>query len=183
MSEIDAATAAALGWPKAKYAWVERERRWLCRAAPLDRVVRSETYTDLYVTGTQLRLREAIPSDGGPAMLRLGRKADVSPAVRLLTSIYLSPEEFRLLSSLPGRTLRKTRHHLGKIAGIDVSVDVFEGALSGLIMAEAEFEDMETMARYPTPDFAVREVTEDILYTGGMLASAGLPADFDGAGG
>ncbi|CAN5357099.1 CYTH domain-containing protein [soil metagenome] len=175
MAEIDQATAAALGWPKSKYAWVERERRWLCKAAPFDRVISAEAYKDLYVTGTQLRLREAVPLQGGPSMLRLGRKADVSPSVRLLTSIYLSPEEFRLLSSLPGSVLHKTRHSLGKIDGADVFVDVFEGSLSGLIMAEAEFEDAEAMEAYPMPDFAFREVTEDIRYTGGRLVTDGLP--------
>lgn len=179
MPEIDPATAAALGWPKSKYAWVERERRWLCRAVPLDHVVRSEVYEDLYVTGPQLRLRRATPTDGGPEMLRLGRKADVSPAVRLLTSIYLSPEEFRLLSSLPGRVLRKTRHSLGKIDGANVFVDVFEGALSGLIMAEAEFETVEAMEAWPMPDFAYREVTDDVRYTGGMLVTDGLPGEPD----
>ena len=178
MPEIDPARAAALGWPKAKYAWIERERRWLCKAVPFDRVVRSEAYTDLYVDGTQLRLRKAVPTDGGAAMLRLGRKADVNPAVRLLTSIYLSPEEYRLLSSLPGKVLRKTRHYLGKVDGADVSVDVFEGALSGLIMGEAEFETGEAMEAWPMPDFAYREVTDDIRYTGGRLVTDGLPDDF-----
>ena len=177
LSKIDQATAAALGWPKSKYAWVEHERRWLCRSVPTDRVLSSETYKDLYVEGTQLRLREAIPADGGAPMLRLGRKADVSSSVRLLTSIYLSAEEFRLLSSLPGRILRKTRHALGKIDGADVFVDVFDGPLSGLIMAEAEFDDAEAMGRYPTPDFAFREVTDDIRYTGGRLVRDGLPDD------
>ena len=47
MSEIDQATAATLGWPKSKYAWVERERRWLCRRVPFDRVVGAETFRDL----------------------------------------------------------------------------------------------------------------------------------------
>jgi CYTH domain-containing protein len=181
LSEIDQATAAALGWPKSKYAWVERERRWLCRSVPVERVVRSEVYNDLYVTGTQLRLREAVPDDGGAPMLRLGRKADVEPAVRLLTSIYLSPEEFRLLSSLPGRRLRKIRHALGKIDGADVFVDVFEGPLSGLIMAEAEFDTMEAMERFAMPDFAFREVTEDVRYTGGRLVADGLPDDHPGS--
>lgn len=182
MSEIDQATAAALGWPKAKYAWVERERRWLCRAVPLDRVVSAETYNDLYVEGSQLRLREALPVGGGASMLRLGRKADVSPSVRLLTSIYLSPHEYQLLSTLPGRTLRKTRHSLGKVDGADVFVDVFEGPLSGLIMAEAEFETAEAMARYAMPPYAFREVTDDIRYTGGRLATNGLPDDHPDVG-
>lgn len=175
MTDVDPAIAAALGWPKSKYAWVERERRWLCRSLPADLIVSSETFTDLYVEGSQLRLRQAIPVDGGPAMLRLGRKADVSPSVRLLTSIYLSPGEFQLLSRLPGRMLRKTRHALGRLGGADVFVDVFEGDLVGLIMAEAEFETSEAMAAYAMPEFAFQEVTEDIRYTGGRLAIDGLP--------
>lgn len=178
MAEIDQATAAALGWPKSKYAWVERERRWLCRQVPVEKVIDSETYKDLYVTGTQLRLREARPTKGGAAMLRLARKADVSSSVRLLTSIYLSPEEFRLLSVLPGKVLSKTRHSLGKIDGADVFVDVFDGPLSGLIMAEAEFEDMAAMESYPSPEFACREVTDDLGYTGARLVTHGLPSDF-----
>ena len=175
--DIDQATAAALGWPKLKYACVERERRWLCAAAPMDRVVCSETITDLYVTGTQLRLREATPLDGGATMRRLGRKADVDSHTRLLTSIYLSPEEFALLSTLPGRTLRKTRHHIGLVNGVEMSVDVFDGDLSGLIMAEAEFDDAASMAAYPSPDFTVRELTDDPRYTGGRLVAEGLPLD------
>jgi len=55
MSEIDQATAAALGWPKTKYAWVERERRWLCHDVPVERIIRREALNDLYVAGTQLR--------------------------------------------------------------------------------------------------------------------------------
>jgi CYTH domain-containing protein len=175
MDDVDPATAAALGWPKAKYAWVERERRWLCHSIPMERVIRSEAIVDLYITGTQLRLREAIPLNGGAAMRRLGRKADVSASVRLLTSIYLSLDEFALLSALPGRLLKKTRHHLGKVAGADVSVDCFEDGLTGLIMAEAEFEDSAAMSAYPMPDFAFLEVTEDIRYTGGELVQQGLP--------
>jgi CYTH domain-containing protein len=174
--EIDPETAAALGWPKAKYAWVERERRWICPEVPWARVVTTERITDLYVTGTRLRLREAIPQDGGAPLRRLGRKADVSPAVRLLTSIYLSPEEFALLSDLPGEILRKTRHRLAAVEGAaQICVDVFEGALEGLILAEAEFDDMATLAAFPAPDFALREVTEDVRYSGGELAAKGLP--------
>jgi len=175
MSDIDQATASALGWPKAKYAWVERERRWLCHLVPGELVQRSELLRDLYVTGTQLRLREATPLNGSSRMLRLGRKADVNPAVRLLTSIYLSAEEFRLLSSLPGETLLKTRHYLGNIGGADLSVDEFAGPLSGLIMAEAEFPDNAAMASYRMPTFAFREVTDDHRYTGGELVVRGIP--------
>ncbi len=179
MSDIDPRIAAALGWPKAKYAWIERERRWLCDAVPHGRVMRAEQLRDLYVTGTQLRLRQAVPVEGGEPQRRLGRKADVSASVRLLTSIYLSPEEYRLLAALPGRVLCKTRYYLGQVDGAEVSVDRFEGALSGLIMAEAEFESVGTMDVYRVPDFVGREVTEDVRFTGGELVQHGLPEGWD----
>jgi CYTH domain-containing protein len=178
--QIDPATAAALGFPKTKYAWVERERRWLCRDIPLDRVVEAEAITDLYVTGTRLRLREAIPRGGGPAMRRLTRKADVDARTRLLTSIYLSEAEFALLADLPGQRIHKLRHRLAAAGGIILSVDRFQGSLEGLILAEAEFESAETLAAFPMPDFAVREVTDDLRYSGGMLVAQGLPAGFAG---
>ena len=155
---------------------MERERRWLCDRLPLERVLRSEAITDLYVTGTRLRLREARPLAGGPTMRRLGRKADVDASTRLITSIYLTKGEFALLADLPGRTLRKVRHHLEPINGFDIAVDVFTGTLAGLIMAEAEFDTVEAMAAFPNPDFAIREVTDDTRYSGGALVADGLPS-------
>ena len=57
--DIDQQIATALGFPKRQYMSVERERRWLCREVPHERIVQTEAITDLYVTGTRLRLREA----------------------------------------------------------------------------------------------------------------------------
>src|SRR5216684_3735255 len=133
--DIDPQTAKALGFPKPAYTVVERERRWLCRDVPREKVVRSESITDLYVTGSRLRLREARPLDGGPAMLRLSRKADVDLATRLVTSIYLPEEEFAVLAaSLPGRRIKKLRYRLQSPSAVVLSVDAFQGELDGLIM-------------------------------------------------
>ena len=122
-----------------------------------------------------LRLREAVPADGGPPMRRLARKADVDAATRLITSLYLQPEEFALLRDLPGARLAKTRHHLTAIHGVAVSIDRFHGPLEGLLLAEAEFEDAEALKAFPDPDFAIREVTDDPRYGGGWLVRHGLP--------
>ena len=175
--QIDPEIAAALGFPKLKYAFVERERRWLCREVPVALIRRSERLTDLYVTGTRLRLREALPLDGGEPKRRLGRKADVDASTRLITSIYLTDAEFALLKGLPGRTLCKVRHQLGPVNGVEMSVDEFEGPLAGLVMAEAEFDSAEAMAAYPAPNFATREVTDDPRFCGGWLVENGLPPE------
>lgn len=173
--DIDPALARGLGFPKLKYAQVERERRWLCRTLPSERIVRADAITDLYLDGGGLRLREVRALDGGAVTRKLGRKGDVDPETRLVTSIYLSAAEFDLFAGLPGQRLRKVRHHLAPVGGVAYGVDVFEGELAGLILAETEFATAEALAACPGPDFAVREVTRDLRYAGGWLAAHGLP--------
>ena len=174
--DIDPSIAKALGFPKPAYTVVERERRWLCREVPRELIARTETIVDLYVTGAQLRLREARPLDGGPAMLRLSRKADVDARTRLITSIYLPEHEFAVLAAaLPGRRLRKIRHRLKAPPGVVLSADEFQGELLGLRMVEAEFDTTERMDSFAMPDFAIREVTDDPHFGGGHLVANGLP--------
>jgi CYTH domain-containing protein len=174
--DIDPNIAIALGFPKPHYTAVERERRWLCREVPRALIRQTLTVTDLYVTGTRLRLREMRPIDGGPALLRLTRKADVDAYTRLITSIYLPEEEFALLAALlSGDRLHKIRHRLQAPAGVVLSVDEFQGELSGLILAEAEFPTADELAAFPLPSFATREVTSEVQYTGAALATHGAP--------
>ena len=175
--DIDPALASLLGFPKPEYTAVERERRWLCSDVPREQVRQTLSVTDLYVRETRLRLRDMRPSDGGPPLLRLTRKADVDARTRLVTSIYLPESEFAMLDiALEGPRLTKTRHRLHAPAGVTLSVDEFHGALEGLILAEAEFQSDETLAAFSTPPFATREVTDDLDYTGGRLAYFGRPS-------
>jgi CYTH domain-containing protein len=176
--DIDQQIASALGFPKPEYISVERERRWLCREVPRELILQTEAITDLYVTGTQLRLREARPIGGGEPRLRLTRKADINPRTRLITSIYLPEEEFAVLAAvLPGVQIKKLRHRFRQFPDAAMGVDEFQGNLQGLIMAEAEFKTPELLAAFPIPNFAVREVTDDPRFTGGYLAKYGLPKD------
>jgi len=176
--DIDPSIAIALGFPKPHYTVVERERRWLCREVPRSLIRQTLTVTDLYVTGTRLRLREMRPIDGSPAMLRLTRKADVDAYTRLITSIYLPEEEFALLASvLPGERLQKIRHRLHAPPGVVLSVDEFQGELSGLILAEAEFPTAQELAAFPAPAFAAREVTSEVQYTGAELVKHNAQPD------
>ena len=173
---IDPSLARSLGFHKPEYTAVERERRWLCADVPRGQIRETFTVTDLYVRGTRLRLRDMRPSDGGPPLLRLSRKADVDARTRLITSIYLPEEEFAVLAvALVGPRLVKTRHRLHAPPGVTLSVDEFQGDLAGLILAEAEFQSEEALMAFATPAFAVREVTDDIEYTGGRLAHHGRP--------
>lgn len=175
---VDPKIAGQLGFPKPHYILVERERRWLCNQVPRQQVLQTEAITDLYVMGTRMRLREARPLNGDPAMLRLTRKGDVDIHTRLITSIYLPEEEFSVLaSSLTGRKLRKLRHRLQPISGFQVVVDEFQDELAGLIMAEVEFATQELLEAFQMPSYAIREVTDDIRFTGGHLVANGIPVE------
>lgn len=113
---------------------------------------------------------------GGPTIFRLTRKADVDAYTRLITTIYLAEEEFRLLFGLlPGKQIHKLRHRLPQASGIVTAIDEFEGDLSGLILAEAEFDSAEQLSIFPAPHFSVREITDDPRFTGAYLANHGLP--------
>lgn len=174
--DIDPTIAAGLGFLKARYTAVEHERRWLCREVPRALIRETVAVTDLYVTGTRLRLREMRPVSGGPVLRKLTRKGDVDACTRLITTIYLSEEEHAILAlALQGPRLTKIRHRLRSSPGATLSVDEFQGDLTGLVLAEVELGNAADLAAFPTPEFAVREVTSEPQYTGGALVCHGLP--------
>lgn len=176
LSGIDPALAASLGFLKPEYTAVERERRWLCEQVPREQVRETLAVTDLYVSGTRLRLREMRPSGGGQALLRLSRKADVDARARLITSIYLPEDEFAVLAAaLHGQRITKIRYRLHAPPGVVLSVDEFQGELAGLLLAEAEFQSDAALRAYSAPAFVIREVTDEPEYTGGWLAQHGRP--------
>jgi adenylate cyclase len=73
-----------------------------------------------------------------------------------------------------GRRLDKTRHDVPH-GGLVWEVDVFEGPLAGLVIAEVELPH----PGHPLdlPSWAGREVTEDPRYANAALASAAAPPE------
>ena len=62
--------------------------------------------------------------------------------------------------------LTKTRHSVPPFG-----IDVFDGVLSGLVMAEAEFNSAAEVSTSALSSFLVHEVSEDSRFTGGQLAT------------
>jgi CYTH domain-containing protein len=152
------------------YARIERERRFLLAEFPrAAEVVRVRHITDLYIDGTSLRLREQ-RDDGGPAVFKLTQKIPVPASGAqqgFITNMYLTQDEFRLLAQLPANRLSKTRHSVPPFG-----IDVFEGALEGLFLAEAEFDSAEEAGSLVLPPFIFRELSDDVRFTGGRLVRA-----------
>jgi CYTH domain-containing protein len=162
---------AALG--AGKYARVERERRYLLRELPpgLKLSDPHTQITDNYVTGTRLRLRKVRVPETNEWTLKLTQKhAPGAPdfSRTLVTNMYLSPYEYEVLSVFEGNELRKNRYPY-EHEGRRYSVDVFLGALRGLVLAETEFETDAEMDSLPAPPFAALDVTREETFTGARL--------------
>ena len=159
----------AAGDTSRKYARVERERRFLLAKGPdLDEAVRTVRLVDRYFLGTRVRLRQALQTSASGALVvyKLTQKvpvADGGPG--LITTMYLSEQECAAFAAVPANELRKTRYSIPPFG-----VDVFEGALEGLTMAEVEFASDAEMRDFVAPA-AVAEVTCDERFTGGRLAA------------
>jgi CYTH domain-containing protein len=80
----------------------------------------------------------------------------------------------RLWPLTEGRRLHKRRHVIphGEVA---IELDVYEGNLEGLRVAEVEFPSEDEAGRFEPPEWIGREVTGDERYLNETLATRGLP--------
>jgi CYTH domain-containing protein len=157
------------GVVEGKYARVERERRFLLtQPPPVAAVVRFVHITDRYLTGTRLRLRRMHHADTGAHEYKFTQKIPADqpgPTQGLITNTYLDQDEYDLLATLPALVLSKTR-----LSVPPMGIDVFDGPLAGLVLAEAEFTTDTEAAGFVPPSYCLAEVTTDPRFTGGRLA-------------
>jgi len=154
-----------------KYTLIERERRFLVSELPPDDPWATRRITDLYISGTRIRLRHSegmvqgqaevvrkltqkIPEHGGPP----GHQG-------LITTMYLDESEYDQFAKLPGHVLTKTR-----LSFPPMGLDVFDQPHDGLLIAEIEFPDDDSMATFEPPAWCGHEVTGDPQYRGSHLA-------------
>lgn len=150
-----------------KYAHWVAERRFLVdpKTMPAD-LGAARRIEDLYIDGGRLRLRAITEVSSGETSFKLAKKyAPDNPLIGPMTNLYLNADEYEVLNVLPGKRLTKRRHKVGGFC-----VDVFEGALDGLVTAECEATNRMAAMRVEVPAWCVREVTSDPAYTGWQLA-------------
>ncbi len=157
----------------AKYAYVERERRW--RVDPSRRPATDAhphvLIEDRYIDGTRLRLRRMTDPASGRVALKLTKKYDAAdPLARPIVTAYLDAAEYDVFARLAAAPLVKQR-----FAVDGFSLDVFGGALAGLELVEIEAGGAALLADICPPVWAGDEVSHDPRYGGGALATAGRP--------
>ena len=171
----NAATEAA----NPKYAFVERERRWLIDPArrPSLEGLREMLIEDRYLTGTRCRLRRVTEVATGETTAKLTRKYDApDPLARPIVTAYLDDAEHALFATLPALALTKRRSAV-VLDGVTWSVDRYEGALAGLETAEIEWPDDTGLRALIAPPWFGRDVSADPRYQGASLARYGIPEE------
>ena len=159
---------------ESKYARVERERRYLLQDLPegLTRPDPHVQITDNYITGTRLRLRKIREPRTNKWTVKLTQKFAPDPkdfSRTIITNIYLNALETEALNISDANEIRKNRYHF-EFEGRRWSVDMFLGDLFGLVLAEVSFETDAELDSFPIPAFAIAEVTNIELFTGGRLS-------------
>jgi CYTH domain-containing protein len=160
--------------PESKYAHIERERRYLLEDLP-EGVTRADHHlqiTDNYITGTRLRIRKVRDPRTNKWVVKFTQKFAPNPgdlSRTIITNVYLNATEADTLSIFAANEIRKNRYYFD-FDGRRFSVDMFIGDLFGLVLAETSFDTDEEMDSFPTPSFAIAEVTNNEIFSGGKLS-------------
>ena len=163
--------------PESKYARIERERRYLLQELPegLSRADPHVQITDNYLTGTRLRLRKVRDPRTNKWTVKFTQKFAPNPqdfSRTIITNTYLNALEVETLSMFDdANEIRKNRYRF-TYDGREFSVDMFLGDLFGLILAEISFETDDELDKFPVPPFALADVTNHELFTGGKLSQS-----------
>jgi adenylate cyclase len=95
---------------------------------------------------------------------------------RAEAEVELDSERFDELWPLTeGRRLQKRRHVIPH-GELKIELDVYEGDLEGLVVAEIEFPSEEDARSFDSPGWLGEDVTGDRRYLNETLATTGLPA-------
>ncbi len=159
--------------PQSKYARIERERRYLLQDLPegLTRADHHLQISDNYITGTRLRLRKVRDPMTSMWVAKFTQKFAPNPedlSRTIITNTYLNALEAEVLSVFEANEIRKNRYSF-EYEGRKFSIDMFLGDLFGLVLAETSFETDTDMEAFSKPAFALADVTNNELFTGGRL--------------
>lgn len=125
-------------------------------------------YVALDPQGTEVRVREK----GGVYFLTV--KSD-GAMERQEGEIRIDEKQFETLWDFAKeRSIEKMRYHIPLGRELTCELDIFEGDLKGLIVAEVEFSSLAAAADFEPPAWFGLEVTDDARYKNKNLAVRGL---------
>jgi adenylate cyclase len=135
--------------------------------------------------GSGARLRQGYLAVDGAVEVRL-RLIDGSAVVTVKAGSGLTRTEVEVAISAAeadelwpateGRRIEKTRFAVPMPTGEILELDVYEGALAGLVTAEVEFPTADAAAAFAAPEWCASELTGEPGWSNASLAVHGRPS-------
>ena len=152
-------------------AMLELERTYIAKYIPEGlKMCTSKKMHDIYIENGEDHLNLRVRQNG--QKFEITRKVPVEDgdaSKQTETTIILKEEEFQSLRTAKHRAVEKTRY-LYRYKEWTAEIDVFEGALQGLVVIDFEFDTEAERDAFVMPDFCLAEVTQEEWMAGGMLA-------------
>ena len=155
---------------------IERERTYLAKYIP----------EGLYGCPSQEIIDIYIPASVDHPTLRIrknGEKYEITKKTplhgtdsseQLEQTIPLTPQEFKVLSLVHGKRIRKQRYYY-KHQERTAEIDIFQEDLNGLVIVDFEFDNSEEKDNFTAPDFCLADVTQEKTFAGGVLCGKTYP--------
>lgn len=136
---------------------------------------------DLFDSKSERIIDRYIPTESRHPVIRLrksGEKMELTKkepikegdsSHQLEQTIILTQAEYNALEKIPAKVVDKTRYYYS-FKKNQIEIDIFEGDLKGLILADVEFSSHEEKNNFFAPDFFLFEVTQAEIVAGGYLA-------------
>lgn len=123
----------------------------------------------------EIRARKV--NNGAQYSFTLKKNMSTDGLVRDELDFLITEEEYNnLVTKKEGNTIFKTRYKVLDENQV-VAIDIFHKDLEGLAYMEIEFANEEEALQYNTPEWVVKDVTDDIRYKNAYLARYGVPKE------
>lgn len=160
--------------PKHEKPAIEIERKFLVTHLPeaiqdCPHEAIRQGYLAIGTDGSEARIRDR----AGSYTMTVKSKGDLS---RGEWEVPISTSQFDTLwPATVGKRIEKTRYTV-PYGNASIELDVYEGALAGLISAEVEFADEASAQAFQPPDWLGSDVTAEKAYKNQSLALNGIPS-------
>jgi len=150
---------------------LEIERKFLIHLSKLPTLGRPQIIHQAYLMTDEARSLRIRQKDG---QYILSIKIDAGGITRHEHEIDISPDMGAQLFAAPliGAVIEKRRYQIGHGAHL-WELDIFEGGLKGLYIAEIELGDEDEV--FERPEWIGEEITHDKRYQNSMIALHGKP--------
>lgn len=149
---------------------IELERTYLLKTIPEDlKDCKHKEVTDIYIPKSLPHPTIRIRKNGDRFEMTKKEPVKEGDVSKMLEqTIILRENEFNALTKLDGKKVSKIRYYYD-YKGRTCEIDVFQGSLLGLMIADFEFETEEDKEAFEMPDFCLVEITQEEFVAGGFI--------------